>query len=390
MRPGGPRRALRFCLSLAALLLAHAEQTHGAQRRAGPERRGLLEQLGGPPGKGSRAEPESTTPGTHGAVQAVDILETPEEALLGAPAVKPVRAKSESLKPKLRLFIGLPSPHEHGDLRDAARATWIPIARQSHVAVRFFCFVDTNHYGPDMLEWMQGEQRQHRDTIIVTPETLGDPAGKTLKHTWSTRMTIAMFRTATETFDPHFVMRATDEAYINIPVVMEMLAEHSAKSRPFWYGYAHPGRIFWPSTIEESAEYKDMLRDTVHEPVVPQYMDGAGAILSVKVAQAVLAANDIVGLRILQNNDAAIGLWLSALDINYMNETEAGCSVQPWEPLQEGRVDWEDQEKDAMCLRSSMPLAVVHPCKTVESVQAVFRAAVACRDSLRRRRKRRP
>ena len=390
MRPGGPRRTLRFCLSLAALLLAGAEQRPGAQHRHDAEHSELLAQRSNGPAKASTAEAGREGPGAHAAVQAVDILETPEEALLGAPAAKPVRAKSQSLKPKLRLFIGLPSPHEHGDLRDAARATWIPIARQSHVAVRFFCYVDTNHYGPDMLEWMQGEQRQHRDTVIVTPDTLGDPAGKTLKRTWSTRMTIAMFHTATATFDPDFVMRATDEAYINIPIIMEMLAEHSARSRPFWYGHAHPGRIFWPSTSEESAEYKGMLEDSVHEPVVPQYMDGAGAILSVRVAQAVLAGNDIVGLRILQNDAAAIGLWLGALDIYYMNETEAGCTVQPWEPLQEGRIDWEEQEKDSMCLRSSMPLAVVHPCKTVESMQAVFRAALACRDSLRHRRKRRP
>ncbi|CAK0786784.1 hypothetical protein CVIRNUC_009998 [Coccomyxa viridis] len=378
MRPGGPRRALCLCLSLSAFLLAA-----GAQQRAGPEHRELLAQLDSAPAEDSKDEPGSEP-------QAVDILETPEEALLGTPALKPVRAKSESLKPKVQLFIGLPSLHEHGDLRDAARKTWIPIARQSHVAVRFFCYIDTNHYGPDMLEWMQGEQKQHWDTVIVTPETLGDPEGKSLEHTWNTRMTIAMFRTATEIFDPQYVMRATDEAYVNIPVVMEMLAGHSAKARPFWYGYAHPGRIFWPSTDEESAEFKGMLGDTVHEPVVPQYMDGAGAILSVKVAQAVLAADDIVGLRILQNDAAAIGLWLGALDIYYMNETEAGCSVQPWEPLQEDRIEWDEQEKESMCLRSSMPLAVVHPCKTVESVQAVFRAAVACRDSLRHRRKRKP
>ena len=381
--------ALCLCLSLAALLLAGATQRQGAQHRHGPKHRELLAQLGDAPAKGSHAEPGTETPGMHAAVQAVDILETPEEALLGAPAAKPVRAKSESLKPKIRLFIGLPSLHEHGDLRDAARATWIPIARQSHVAVRFFCYVDTQYYGPDILEWMHGEQKQHHDVVVVTPETLGGPQGKILKHTWNTRMTIAMFRTATETFDPHFVMRATDEAYINIPIVMEMLAVHAVKSRPFWYGHAHPGRIFWPKTNEEMAEYKEMLEDTIHEPVIPQYMDGAGAILSVKVAQAVLAANDIVGLRILQNDDAAIGLWLSALDIYYMNETEAGYSVQPWEPLQEGRLEWDDQEKELMCVKSSMPLAVVHPCKTVESVKAVFRAAVGCRDSLRQRQRKR-
>ena len=160
MRPGGPRRALCLCLSLSAFLLAA-----GAQQRAGPEHRELLAQLDSAPAEDSKDEPGSEP-------QAVDILETPEEALLGTPALKPVRAKSESLKPKVQLFIGLPSLHEHGDLRDAARKTWIPIARQSHVAVRFFCYIDTNHYGPDMLEWMQGEQKQHWGHCHSHP---GDP-----------------------------------------------------------------------------------------------------------------------------------------------------------------------------------------------------------------------
>ena len=246
MRPGGPCRPPCLCLSVAALLLASAWQGHGVQYSLNAEHMERLEQLLDAPAEDSKVELGGVTSGTPAASQAVDILETPEEALLGTPAVKPLPTKSESLKPKLQLFIGLPSLHEHKDLRDAARATWIPIAHQYYVVVRFFCYVDTNHYGSETLEWMQGEQREHHDIVIVMPETLGDSIGNTLKHTWRTRMTIAMFRTATETFDPHFVMRVTDEAYVNIPIVMEMLGVHSAKTRPFWYGHAHPGRIVWP------------------------------------------------------------------------------------------------------------------------------------------------
>jgi len=112
------------------------------------------------------------------AAQPVDILETPEEALAAlqgtkaSNAVRPLPVKSEGMRQRIKLFIGIPSLHEHGDLRDAARETWIPMAKATHaVAVRFFCYVDTTDEG--LIQRMKDEQSKHRDTVIVTPESLG-------------------------------------------------------------------------------------------------------------------------------------------------------------------------------------------------------------------------
>ena len=124
------------------------------------------------------------------AAQPVDILETTEEALAAlqgnkAPnALKPVPFKSEGMRQRIKLFIGIPSLHEHGDLRDAARETWIPMAKATHaVAVRFFCYVNTTDEG--LMQWMKDEQNQHRDTVIVTPESLGGSHTELLPAAWN-------------------------------------------------------------------------------------------------------------------------------------------------------------------------------------------------------------
>ena len=53
-----------------------------------------------------------------------------------------------------------------------------------------------------------------------------------------------------------------------------------------------------------------------------------------QVAQAVVVAHKTVGLRMLPDDGEAVGLWLAAFDIHYLNESEAGCSVQPFGPTQ--------------------------------------------------------
>lgn len=72
----------------------------------------------------------------------------------------------------------------------------------------------------------------------------------------------------------------------------------------------------------------------MHQPIVPQYMASAGSIMSTKVAEAVVVAHHTVGLRMLPDDSEAVGLWLAAFDIHYLNESEAGCSVRPFPPIQ--------------------------------------------------------
>lgn len=319
------------------------------------------------------------------AAQPVDILETPEEALHGSGAVKPMPVKAEGLRQRIKLFIGISSLHEHGDLRDAARETWIPIAKASHaVAVRFFCYVDTDDEG--LMGWMKNEQVEYRDTVVVTPENLGGQ-GMLDKQSWQTRMTINLLSTATEHFEPEYIMRAADNAYTNIPVIMRLLREQRGQGS-IWYGHATPGVILDPYKGRDVAEYKELWEDSMHPPVIPQYMAGAGAILSASVGEALLVAQRLVGLRMLKNADAAIGLWLSAFQMRYINETEAGCSVRPFQPALEGGDDaeWTAAEGRAFCLGHEMPLAVVHPL-TPDLMRKVLTSAAACRDTLSKKNK---
>ncbi len=335
------------------------------------------------------------SPGKHGllltlaalllsaAAQPVDILETPDEAMHGAGAMKPAPVKAEGLRQRIKLFIGIPSPHEHGDLRDAARETWIPIAKASHaVTVRFLCWVDTEDEG--IMGWMKNEHAVYRDTVIVTPESLGG-RGALKEHSWQTRMTINLLSAATEHFEPEYIMRASDDAYANIPVILRMLKQQSRQGH-IWYGHATPGVILDPNVDHDVPEYKELWEDTVDPPVIPQYMDGAGAIMSATVGEALLAAQRLVGLRMLQNADAAVGLWLSAFQMRYINETQAGCSVRPFQPAVEGGedADWSAAEGRVFCLSHEMPLAVVHPL-TPELMRKVLTSAAACRDTLSNR-----
>ena len=319
------------------------------------------------------------------AAQPVDILETPEEAMHGSGAIRPAPVKGEGLRQRIKLFIGIPSLHEHGDLRDAARETWIPIAKASHaVTVRFFCYVDTTDEG--LMAWMRNEQNVYRDTVIVTPETLGGH-GAMKGQSWPTRMTVNLLSTATEKFEPDFIMRAADDAYINIPVIVRLLKEQRGRG-DIWFGHATPGFILDRRKDSDVSEYKELWGDNVEPPVIPQYMDGAGAIMSANVGEALLAAQRLVGLRMLKNADAAIGLWLSAFQMSYVNETQAGCSVRPFQPAVDGTDDaeWTAAEGRVFCLSHEMPLAVVHPL-TPESMRKVLVSATACRDTLSSRNK---
>ena len=317
--------------------------------------------------------------------QPVDILETPEEALHGSGAIKPAPVKAEGLRQRIKLFIGIPSPHENGDIRDAARETWIPIAKASHaVAIRFFCYIDTDDKG--LMGWMKNEQVVYRDTIIVTPENLGGRGALTAE-SWQTRMTLNLLSTATEHFEPEYIMRAADNAYTNIPVIMRLLREQRGRGN-IWYGHATPGVILDSYSASDKAEYQELWEDSVEPPVIPQYMHGAGAIMSANVGEALLAAQRLVGLRMLKNAEAAIGLWLSAFQMRYINETEAGCSVQAFQPALGGGDDaeWTAAEGRVFCLGHEMPLAVVHPL-TPGLMRMVLTSAAACRDTLSNRNK---
>ena len=145
------------------------------------------------------------------------------------------------------------------------------------------------------------------------------------------RMGFLLKKAVTE-HNAEYIAKVDDDAYVNIPVLMHML-HRNITDRPFWYGYPIPGapideREIYGMTY---ARYGPWVDDLIYKPLVPQYMNGALVLFSSVVAEALHAVNSIIGLRMLWDDDVAIGLWLSALDMRYLNDTEAGrfCEALP-------------------------------------------------------------
>lgn len=297
----------------------------------------------------------------------------------------------QAIRRKVKLFVGIPSQPERAEYRQAARETWMQVAKASQGAARFFIYVEKADEAGELMQQLREEHDTHRDTVILTPEALGQHAEQEVasKPTRMAHIMMAMFQTAMRHFDAEFVMRANDDGYVNIPIIMHMLTAQRQSTRAFWYGNAKPGFIIDPNKEGHLPKYKDLMRDSIFQPVIPQYMDGVGVLMSAKVVKAVVVANRIVGLRMLHDDDVGIGLWLAAFDMHYLNETEAGCSVRAFPPLVAGKdeKEWGGSERDALCMRGVLPLAVVHPCKTPEAMKGVFQAATGCKDTLTYNRK---
>ena len=66
-------------------------------------------------------------------------------------------AARDACRPRIKLFIGIPTRREHRPYRDAARETWVRQAYQTgDVAVKFFIAHDGSD--PEQLSWMANEQ----------------------------------------------------------------------------------------------------------------------------------------------------------------------------------------------------------------------------------------
>lgn len=248
------------------------------------------------------------------------------------------------------------------------------------IAVRFF----VAHDGSDseQLSWLDLKQEQCGDMVISGPEEYGGMEFRAGNPGVTQRMSFLLERAVTE-FNADFVAKIDDDAYVNVPVIMATLARGDLAgetSRPFWFGYPIPGVL-----VDERetygltyAKYGGWVDDLIYKPFVPQYMNGAFVLFSSAVAEALHAMNSIVGLRMLWDDDVAIGLWLSAFDMRYLNDTEAGATVAPYRPRDMGFQEWDQVPKDRFCLGAALPYAVVHPCKDPEILRRVHTNARQC------------
>ena len=234
------------------------------------------------------------------------------------------------------------------------------------------------------------EQDQFGDMVIIGPRQHGQvgPGGRKFVdgNPGVTQRMSFLLEKAVHEYNAEYIARVDDDCYVNIPVLMHALARDDLADRPFWYGYAIPGvpideRELYGMT---RARYGTWMDDLIHKPLVPQYMNGALVLFSSVVAEAMFAMDQIIGLRMLWDDDVAIGLWLSPFDMRYLNSTTFGAAVEPYRPAQQGLPykEWDEVPKDHFCLGAEMPYAAVHPCKDPDIIRRVHAVARQCRDPL--------
>ena len=242
-------------------------------------------------------------------------------------------------------------------------------------------FVSHDGKNANMTAQLERENKEHGDMVILGPDALG-PGKEFLEGIPGvTQKLFFLFEMAVTDFSPDYVARIDDDSYVNIPVIMHVLARNLS-DRPFWFAYTIHG-----AQIDERAQdglsltkYQSYADDLIHPPVVPHYPNGALVLISASAVRAMVAVNDIVGLRMLWDDDVAIGLWLSGFNVKTLTPEEAGCVVKPYRPADFGMREWDDAPMDNFCLDAPMPYCLVHPCKDPDIIRRVYETAKDCGD----------
>ncbi len=257
----------------------------------------------------------------------------------------------------------------------------LKFAGNAQVVTRFF----VSHDGKDanMTGELHLENEEHGDMVILGPSALGPGVEVLDGIPGVTQKMFILFEMAVTAFEPQYVARIDDDSYVNIPVIMHMLARNLS-DRPFWFGYTiHGAQIDHRANDGLSLlKYQSYVDDLIHPPIVPQYMNGALVIISASAVEAMVAINNLVGLRMLWDDDVAIGLWLGGFDMKTLTPEEAGCIVKPYRPADFGLVEWDDAPMDNFCLDAPLPYALVHPCKHPDIIRRVYETAMDCEDPI--------
>ena len=260
---------------------------------------------------------------------------------------------------------------------------WLLIAIFGMVQVVVRFFVSHDGKSANVTGELQLENQEHGDMVISGSDDFGPGAEVLDGIPGVTQRMFILFEMAVTLFEPQYVARIDDDSYVNIPVIMHMLARNLS-DRPFWFGFLHQGnqidiRAMGGLSLKKYQSYVD---DLIHPPIVPPYMNGCLVLISASAVEAMVAINNIVGLRMLWDDDVAIGLWLGGFDVKVLTAQEAGCVVKPYRPNDFGLVEWDDSPKDNFCLDAPLPYALVHPCKDPDIIRRVYENAIECKDPI--------
>ena len=204
-------------------------------------------------------------------------------------------AAPESSGDAVTLFIAVVSRSASSALRDAARGTWAAAAAlPPRVAYRFF----VGRFPADLRAQLEAERARHGDIIELTELANETYATLTRKTLYTVRWAVAAFR-GRGGFS--WLMKCDDDSLVDVPVLLADLVKHSAATPTYW-GFQWTGATVCRDRTDKNAD------PDLEFEVYPPYMSGSGYVLSRGIADYL--ADPPAPLRLLHNEDTAVGFWL--------------------------------------------------------------------------------
>ena len=126
-----------------------------------------------------------------------------------------------------------------------------------------------------------------------------------------------------------FMFKTDDDTYLNIPMLMRLVADsHTPRARLLL------GRRFVGSGVvndDQSRFFNPTYRADTALPLYPTYMSGAGYLVSTDIVRAILAMQAFVPLQMWPREDATFATWTHAFSV--LRKDEAQFSTLPNDEL---------------------------------------------------------
>ncbi|KAJ3360699.1 UDP-Gal betaGal beta 1,3-galactosyltransferase, polypeptide 6 [Allomyces javanicus] len=223
-------------------------------------------------------------------------------------------------------------PTSYNDLennyRATVRSTWGALLRtlqhkSPHIAspanatAKLLFFVGTKGLDATAAAKLRAEADQHNDLQLLDFEESyqGLSAKMVLIHEWihDNRAAFPELR---------FVFKTDTDVWFNVPSLMQLVDKHRPTQTMIGFKYVNNVRLLkgkWANPEFSS-------------PVYPQYMAGAGYLLSPDIASWV-ATNARAGwLKPLPNEDAVLGIWLAGSPVEWIHSSKFKHFVDPRRP----------------------------------------------------------
>jgi len=205
-------------------------------------------------------------------------------------------------KGQVNLVVGVLSAPKNWERRTAVRETWMGLlGTERNVVVRFLI----GKTDPITEQRIQSEMADFGDVVRVdVAEEYRNLLAKTQ----------AFFQWATEYYEFAFAMKVDDDSFLRVNVLASEIAERIAMGidvKMIYEGFFHRNAHIMRSPHAKFYEPFENFDDC---PTFLPYASGSGYLLSYDIMEYL--ARPPLPLRRLYNEDVAIGLWTSALQVN--------------------------------------------------------------------------